>query len=229
MKKIWEEFENDYEATDLEQDAFEKAYRKSQFLEWHPPMLSVKCDDAVLALLTYLNEEITVQERERRLRSLTHREVVRAFKTKSNSTLWTVNWSYDEIPDDLPGEIWDDWVDRFEENRQRLSGLPEMCLKAQRMRLFEWIRDQKAQITEKSQEIRQLTSGVAKQRTLRDSLRREHVCASSNLKVAKGMLASFRNLHQQKKAMHREKQRRTRDQGHKLPESRMWNSRKALY
>jgi hypothetical protein len=100
----WEKQKAEFQELIVKEDwdsKFEAAYRKRQAQEWNQALKTEKlCEDAVMAILTLFNEEITEEERQRRWKTLPNRGQRRAYYTANAASLSLrmKYWSYDFRP-----------------------------------------------------------------------------------------------------------------------------------
>jgi hypothetical protein len=100
-KKNWDLYRSKYKELIVKEGwdvKFEEAYRKRQAHEWSHGLKTEKlCEDAVMALLTKFNEEITPQERTRRWNSLPSVARKRANDAAGANRRRAVNWNQHSI------------------------------------------------------------------------------------------------------------------------------------
>jgi hypothetical protein len=107
------------------------------------------------------------------------------------NTLWTVNWDPEDVPDGLTAEDWGEWTERFQENRKLLADLPEKCVRAQKAKLLEWMKEQKVQISEGLQQLQRLYHALPAQRSLKRTWQKAHDLAERNFQRAAYQLNQF--------------------------------------
>jgi hypothetical protein len=154
MMKAWKEAKEKVDPACLHEGyhrRFWEALRKKQSEEWDDLL---KYDIAGMQrrdkgtyfeaeLLTLHNDDITYEERVRRLETLPEVAVNGAFEWFSKLQLPRVNWNDEDIPDGLSSEDWDDWRTRFREARKSLEDLPQRHLEQVRLRSQAWFEETK--------------------------------------------------------------------------------------
>jgi hypothetical protein len=167
-------------------------YRRRQEIEWN--MLDVRKEllgEGILALLVFHNEEITDEERARRLQTLPIGRATRAFRIAKNSQLRGVFWNYEEIPDGLSEEDWDEWVKRYQEAREALVDLPLKCVETQKKKAIEWVLEQENLLRKDFRWLQTLETCLWRHRNINCSLRKSFERAQKWLNSAEKQLTIF--------------------------------------
>jgi hypothetical protein len=152
MLMEWREVYEDYPLIMRKhfKDSFMEIVRARQSLEWSRLINSLSRHrkqnpevDVHTALQLFFKEEITEGGKERRLASLREEKVEEAYQTLEEEILRQIKWDYEDVPDGVSQDDWDDWCERFQEAREALKNVPQRHIEQVKVRTQDWFENAK--------------------------------------------------------------------------------------